>query len=277
MTAYHRPSTTSASSSATSSISRRSGACRAWSRPPPIWSTRSWTRPAGSRSTSSRRSMPRAIAQRARLENGVVRTPAGFRDAYRKFVAGGWHWPAAAGGVGRPGPALDGRDRGLGDVEQRQPLLLPVPDPDPGGRRAAAPARHRGAARPLSAQARERRVDRHHVPDRAAGRLRRRRAPHPGRAARATTTGSAAPRSSSPTATTTTPRTRSTWCSRAPPTRRAGTRGISLFLIPKFLVDDDGTLGARNDLRCVSLEHKLGIHGSPTCVMSFGDGEGAIG
>ena len=59
----------------------------------------------------------------------------------------------------------------------------------------------------------------------------------------------------------------------APP----GTRGISLFLVPKFLVNDDGSLGARNDLRCVSLEHKLGIHASPTCVMSFGDDEGAIG
>jgi alkylation response protein AidB-like acyl-CoA dehydrogenase len=61
------------------------------------------------------------------------------------------------------------------------------------------------------------------------------------------------------------------------PDAPAGTRGISLFLVPKFLVDDDGSLGPRNDLRCVSLEHKLGIHASPTCVMSFGDNEGAIG
>ncbi len=59
----------------------------------------------------------------------------------------------------------------------------------------------------------------------------------------------------------------------APP----GTRGISLFLVPKFLVKDDGTLGPHNDLRCVGLEHKLGIHGSPTCVMSFGDDGGATG
>ncbi|NOT41778.1 MAG: acyl-CoA dehydrogenase, partial [Alphaproteobacteria bacterium] len=59
----------------------------------------------------------------------------------------------------------------------------------------------------------------------------------------------------------------------APP----GTRGISLFLVPKFLVKPDGSLGARNDLRCVGLEHKLGIHGSPTCVMSFGDNGGATG
>jgi len=51
-----------------------------------------------------------------------------------------------------------------------------------------------------------------------------------------------------------------------------GTRGISLFLVPKVLVNDDGTLGQRNDVLCQSLEHKLGIHASPTCVMIYGDG-----
>ncbi len=56
-----------------------------------------------------------------------------------------------------------------------------------------------------------------------------------------------------------------------------GVKGISMFLVPKFLVNQDGTLGERNDLRCVSLEHKLGIHASPTAVMSFGDSQGAIG
>ncbi|RED52230.1 acyl-CoA dehydrogenase [Aestuariispira insulae] len=56
-----------------------------------------------------------------------------------------------------------------------------------------------------------------------------------------------------------------------------GVKGISLFLVPKFLLNNDGTPGERNDLRCVSIEHKLGIHGSPTCVMSYGDNEGAIG
>ncbi len=50
---------------------------------------------------------------------------------------------------------------------------------------------------------------------------------------------------------------------------------MSLFLAPKFLVNPDGSLGARNDLRCASIEHKLGIHGSPTCVMIFGESEGA--
>ncbi len=58
----------------------------------------------------------------------------------------------------------------------------------------------------------------------------------------------------------------------APP----GTRGLSLFVAPKFLVNPDGSLGPRNDLVCSSVEHKLGIHGSPTAVMSYGDKEGAI-
>ena len=57
----------------------------------------------------------------------------------------------------------------------------------------------------------------------------------------------------------------------------AGVRGISLFIVPKFLVADDGSPGERNDVHCISIEHKLGIHGSPTCVMSYGQGEGAIG
>lgn len=56
-----------------------------------------------------------------------------------------------------------------------------------------------------------------------------------------------------------------------------GTKGISLFLIPKFLPDEHGNPGVRNDVTCVSVEHKLGIHGSPTCTMSFGDNDACIG
>jgi alkylation response protein AidB-like acyl-CoA dehydrogenase len=59
----------------------------------------------------------------------------------------------------------------------------------------------------------------------------------------------------------------------APP----GTRGISLFLVPKYLVNADGSLGARNDVVCASLEHKLGIHASPTAVLKYGEKDGAIG
>lgn len=61
------------------------------------------------------------------------------------------------------------------------------------------------------------------------------------------------------------------------PDAPAGTRGISLFLVPKFLVNEDGSLGQRNDLRCISLEHKMGIHASPTCTMSFGDNNECVG
>ena len=56
-----------------------------------------------------------------------------------------------------------------------------------------------------------------------------------------------------------------------------GSRGLSLFLVPKFLAEADGSLGARNDVKCIGLEEKLGIHGSPTCTMRFGDEGGAIG
>ncbi len=56
-----------------------------------------------------------------------------------------------------------------------------------------------------------------------------------------------------------------------------GVKGISLFIVPKFLINPDGSIGHRNDVKCVSIEHKLGIHASPTCVIAFGDSEGAIG
>jgi 3-(methylthio)propanoyl-CoA dehydrogenase len=59
----------------------------------------------------------------------------------------------------------------------------------------------------------------------------------------------------------------------APP----GVKGISLFIVPKFLFEPDGTLTKRNDVYCASIEHKLGIHASPTCVLLFGDGKGEVG
>lgn len=56
-----------------------------------------------------------------------------------------------------------------------------------------------------------------------------------------------------------------------------GVKGISMFLVPKFLINEDGTLGKRNDVNCISVEHKLGIHASPTCTLSFGDEGKAVG
>ncbi len=61
------------------------------------------------------------------------------------------------------------------------------------------------------------------------------------------------------------------------PDAPAGVKGISLFVVPKFMVNADGTLGARNDAHCVSIEHKLGIKASPTAVLQFGDHGGAVG
>ena len=56
-----------------------------------------------------------------------------------------------------------------------------------------------------------------------------------------------------------------------------GVKGISLFVVPKFLVKADGSLGERNDVKCVSIEHKMGIHASPTAVMAYGEKDGATG
>jgi len=61
------------------------------------------------------------------------------------------------------------------------------------------------------------------------------------------------------------------------PDAPAGVRGISLFLVPKFLLDENGQPGKRNDAYCVGIEHKLGIHASPTCTLNFGDNGGAVG
>jgi acyl-CoA dehydrogenase len=59
----------------------------------------------------------------------------------------------------------------------------------------------------------------------------------------------------------------------APP----GVKGLSLFLVPKYLLDERGEPGQRNDIRCIAIEHKMGIHGSPTCTLSYGDDGGALG
>ena len=85
---------------------------------------------------------------------------------------------------------------------------------------------------------------------------------------------SPAPRSSSRPASTTSPRTSSTSCSPASRARRQGTKGISLFVVPKFLVNDDGSLGERNGVACGSIEQKMGIHGNSTCVMNYDGAKG---
>ena len=60
------------------------------------------------------------------------------------------------------------------------------------------------------------------------------------------------------------------------PNAPKGVKGISLFLVPKFLVNEEGNLGSRNGVKCISIEEKMGVHGSATCVMSFEDAEGYL-
>src|SRR6266850_2150282 len=161
------------------------------------------------------------------LENGVVRTPAGFREAYARYVEGGWN-----------GLAFDPEYGGQG-----LPLALAIPVAEMWNSAcmsfALCPLLTVGAVELLQA----------HGSD-------EQKRCYLGKLVSGEWTG---------TMNLTEPE--------APP----GSRGISLFLVPKFLPDDAGGVGSRNDIRTLSLEHKLGIHASPTCVLAYGEDEGAIG
>ena len=123
------------------------------------------------RRSPARPARERRRAHARRLQGGLCRLRRGRLER-----------PAVPRAMGRPGPALDGRDRGGRDVAQRQHGVRPLPAADPGRRGAAVGVRHRGAEGALSRQAGQRRMDRQHVPDRAACRQRRRRAQDPRRA-----------------------------------------------------------------------------------------------
>ncbi len=214
--------------------------------------------------------------QASRLENGVVRTPDGFKEAYAKYVEGGWNalpFPPEHGGQGLPMalstavfemwnsanmgfalcPLLNvGAVEALhahGTQEQKQVYLpklvsgewtgtMNLTEPQAGSDVGALRTRavRDGDGYRITGQKIFITYGEH---DMAANIVHLVLARLPD----------------------------------APP----GTRGISLFLVPKFLVDADGKLGQRNDVRCVSLEHKLGIHASPTCVLAYGDNGGAVG
>ncbi len=200
------------------------------------------------------------------FKDGAVTMPPGFKEAYRAWSEAGWNalpGPVEYGGQGLPTLLNSGLRR---DVERGLHGLRPRPAADDGRHRGAGRARLGGAEGALPRKARLRRMDGDHEPDRAAGRLRSRRAAHPRRAGgRRHATGSPARRSSSPTASTISPTTSSIWCWRACPTRPPGTRGISLFLVPKVLARRH----AQRRALPVGIEHKLGIHASPTCTMIY--------
>jgi len=214
--------------------------------------------------------------EKTRLENGVVRTPGGFKEAYRAYVAGGWSGLSASpehGGQGLP-VALDAAVNEmwmsanlawslcpmlsigagellelLGTPEQKRRYLgrlvsgewtgtMNLTEPQAGSDLGALRTRavREGDHYRITGQKIFITWGEHDMADNVVHFVLARL-----------------------------------------PDAPAGNKGISLFLVPKFLVNDDGNLGTRNDLRCVSLEHKLGIHASPTCVMSYGDDGGSIG
>jgi 3-(methylsulfanyl)propanoyl-CoA dehydrogenase len=214
--------------------------------------------------------------ERSRLENGAVITPAGFQEAYRDYVAGGWNalaLPAEAGGHGLPlalgtavlemwtsanlafslCPTLTTSAAELliahGSPAQRRLYLgklatgewtgtMNLTEPQAGSDVGALRCRavKEGAHYRITGEKIFITYGEHDLAANIVHMVLARVAGAP-----------------------------------------SGIKGISLFVVPKFLVKEDGSTGTRNDLRCVKLEEKLGIHASPTCIMRYGEDGGAIG
>ena len=212
--------------------------------------------------------------QGSRLENGVVRTPDGFVEAYRRFVEGGWNalpFPAEHGGQGMSWTA------GCAVQEMWQSANLSF---------GLCPLLSQGAVELIMAHAsaeQRRRYLPHLVSGRWTGSMNltepqagsdlgqiRARAVRVDGGYRLTGQKIFITYGDHDLA----ENIVHLVLARAP-NAPAGSKGISLFIAPKFRVGPDGALGARNDLRCVTLEHKLGVKASPTAVMSYGDDGGA--
>jgi alkylation response protein AidB-like acyl-CoA dehydrogenase len=203
----------------------------------------------------------------SKWHDGAVTTPKGFPDAYRKYVEGGWgSLPVSAqwGGQGLPRVVATPVEEMWCSANMSFSLCPMLTQ----GALHALSCAGRDAAEDVPAEDGERRVDRHDEPHRAAGRLGPRARSHARRAA-----GRPLPVSGQKIFITygehdlaenivhlVLART---------PTAPEGVKGISLFVVPKFLVNADGSLGKRNTATCASIEHKLGIHASPTAVLVF--------
>ena len=212
------------------------------------------------------------------FKDGAVTTPPGWKEAYRAWAQAGWNGLAAPDAMGRPGAAACAQRRLHRDVELGRHGLRarPAADHGRGSTRSPRTAATRSSApicrssSPASGWARCSSPSRRRAP--TSARLRTR-----------------AERAADGSYRITGQKIFITYGEHdltdniihfvlarlpdAPP----GTRGISLFLVPKFLLNADGSPGARNDVRAHSIEHKLGIHASPTCTMVFGDAGGATG
>ena len=211
------------------------------------------------------------------LENGVVRTPEGFKDAYRKFVDGGWNGLAFDPDYGGQGLPFTLSVSMMEMVTAANMSFALCPMLNLGGVEAV---RHHG----------DDRIRTLYLPKMVSGEW-------------TTTMNLTEPQAGSDVGALRAKARRRddggylisgqkifiTWgehdmtdnivhlvLARTPGSAE-GSKGISLFVVPKYLVNDDGSLGPANDLKCVSLEHKLGIHASPTAVMSYGDNDECIG
>jgi len=215
--------------------------------------------------------------ERLRFENGVVTTPPGFKDAYRQFAEGGWNaiaFDPEYGGQGMPWVLTSA----LQEMWNSANMAF-----------ALCPLLTQGAIEALQLHGTQEQKSTY-LPKMIAGTW-------------SGTMNLTEPQAGSDLGairTTATPASDGTYRVKGQkifitygehdwtenivhfvlarlPDAPAGSKGISLFIVPKFLPKPDGTPGKRNDLRCVSVEHKLGIHASPTCVMAYGDNEGATG
>jgi len=210
--------------------------------------------------------------QTARWDNGTVRTPAGFREAYQAFVAGGWMGLAAPEHAGGQGLPLSLSAALMDDLNAANLAF------------ALCPMLGFGAIEALEAHGSEQ-LKRDYLPKIVSGEwtaTMNLTEPQAGSDVGALKTRAVPTGDGSWKLTGT--KIFITWGEHdltdniihmvlaRTPGAPDGTRGISLFLVPKLLPD-----GSRNDLRCVSIEHKLGIHASPTCVMSYGDDGGSTG
>ena len=220
--------------------------------------------------TCSIRSTRSATSAGCTWNDGEVTTPPGFKEAYRKFAQAGWIGlpvPAEYGGQGLPqmllGPMLEmwnGANVGFANG----PLL------NQGAIEAIELVGSRRTEAALHSESRLGRVDRHDVPDRTASRLGSRAV-----RTRAVPDGDHYRISGQKIFITFGEHDMAEniihlVLARLPDAPE-GTKGISLFIVPKLLVNADGTLGERNDVVCAGIEHKLGINANPTCTLNYGE------
>jgi alkylation response protein AidB-like acyl-CoA dehydrogenase len=210
------------------------------------------------------------------LENGVVRTPPGFRDAYARYVEGGWNGlaaPAAAGGQGLP-LALAMPVAEMWNSACMAWALCPLLTQgaiELLQAHGSAELQHRYLAKLVSGEWTGTMNLTEPQAGSDVGGLKTRAVPE-GDHYRITGQKIFITYGDHDLADNIVHMVLA-----RTPGAPAGSRGISLFLVPKFLPDGEGGPGSRNDVRALSLEHKLGIHASPTCVLGFGEDGGAIG